>query len=117
MPLSCGTFTIEAPSPAITRPGAPRHHEARRPQALGHRPVAAGGNRLRAPAHALAALEDPAHELRGLQLLEHVVAGEGGVAVVEADHEPDRDLVLAHRVDEAAAELAVLGLRPQRPAH
>ena len=30
---------------------------------------------------------------------------------------PDRDQVVAHRIDERAAELAVLGRRPQRPAH
>ena len=40
-----------------------------------------------------------------------------GVAVVEPDDHPDRDHVLAHRVDERAAELAVLGAVPQRPAH
>ena len=42
---------------------------------------------------------------------------EGGVGVVEADDEADADLVLAHRVDEAAAELVVAGGFAQRPAH
>ena len=42
---------------------------------------------------------------------------EARVAVVEADDQAHRDLVLAHRVDERAAELAVLGREPQRPAH
>jgi hypothetical protein len=38
------------------------------------------------------------------------------VAVVEADHHSQRDHLVAHRVDEGAAELAVLGARAQRPA-
>ena len=42
---------------------------------------------------------------------------EARVAVVESHHEPHRDLVLAHRVDERAAELAVLRGELQRPAH
>ena len=45
------------------------------------------------------------------------MAGEGGVGGVEPDDEPDRDLVLAHRVDEAAAELVPFGALAQRPAH
>src|SRR5919197_2707749 len=52
-----------------------------------------------------------------LQLLEHVVDREAGVAVVEPSDEAHRDLVLAHRVDEGAAELAVLGAKAERPAH
>ena len=40
---------------------------------------------------------------------------EPGIAVVEADDHADRDHVVAHRVDERSAELAVLRLRPQRP--
>ena len=42
---------------------------------------------------------------------------EARVAVVEPDHQAHRDLVLAHRVDERAAELAVLGREVQRPPH
>src|SRR5919197_6226292 len=53
----------------------------------------------------------------GLQLLEQVVHRQLRVTVVEADDHPDRDHVLAHRIDERAAELAVLGARPERPAH
>ena len=45
------------------------------------------------------------------------MAGEGRVGVVEADHEPDAELVLAHRVDEAAAELVPLRALAKRPAH
>ncbi len=41
---------------------------------------------------------------------------EGGVGVVEADDEAEADLVLAHRVDEAAARLLVFGAPAQRPA-
>ena len=43
--------------------------------------------------------------------------GQVRVAVVEPDDHPDREHVLAHRVDERAAELVVLRLRAQRPAH
>ena len=39
------------------------------------------------------------------------------VAVVEAHDHAERDHVVAHRVDERAAELAVLGAPAQRPAH
>jgi hypothetical protein len=53
----------------------------------------------------------------GLQLLERVVHREAGVAVVEPDHEAHRHLVLAHRIDERAAELAVLCSEAKRPAH
>ena len=52
-----------------------------------------------------------------LELLQGVVAGEGGVGGVEPDDQAERDLVLAHRVDEAAAELVPLGALAQRPAH
>ena len=40
-----------------------------------------------------------------------------GVAVVETQDHPDRDQVVAHRIDERSAELAVLRLRAQRPPH
>ena len=53
----------------------------------------------------------------GLQLLEEVVHGQRGVAVVEPDDHADREHVVAHRVDERAAELAVLGRAAERPAH
>ena len=87
---------------------------------LGHRPVAAAGQRLGAPAHALAALEDLAHERVGLEGLQQVVGRGGGVGVLEVDHEADRHEVVAgllvlHRVDPRAAHLAVLGRRRDRP--
>ena len=39
------------------------------------------------------------------------------VAVVEADDHPERDHLVAERIDEGAAELAVARLVPKRPAH
>src|ERR671916_6686 len=86
-------------------------------QPPGLRPVAARRDGLRAPADALAALDDLRDERVAFQLLERVVHGEARVLVVEADDEAHRDLVLAHRVDERAAELAVLGGELERPAH
>ena len=84
---------------------------------LRQREEAALGNRLRPPLHALASLQDPAHELVRLQLLQNVVHGKLGVAVVEPDDHAERDVVLAHRVDERPPELAVARSAPQRPAH
>src|SRR5581483_5447764 len=81
------------------------------------REEAALGDRLRTPGDALAAGEQPADERVRLQLLEQVVDGERGVAVVEADDHAQRDHALPHRVDERAAELAVAGGRAERPAH
>src|SRR5205807_10198770 len=52
-----------------------------------------------------------------LELLDDVVDRESGVAVVQAGDESERNPVLAHRVDEAAAELAVLRAEAKRPAH
>ena len=87
---------------------------------LGHRPVAAARQRLGAPADALAALEDPADQRVRLELLQQVVGRRGGVGVVELDDEADRDQVLPgllvlHRVDPGAADLAVLRRQLQRP--
>jgi hypothetical protein len=74
-------------------------------------------DRLRAPGDPLATFEELAHERMRLELLEHVVHRELDVAVVEPDDHPEGDHVLAHGVDEGAAELAVLRPGPQRPAH
>ena len=52
-----------------------------------------------------------------LQLLQEVVHGQLDVAIVEPDDHSERDHVLAHRVDEGTAELAVLGCGSQWPAH
>ena len=52
-----------------------------------------------------------------LQLLQHVVDRELDVAIVQADDHSEREHVLAHRVDERAAELAILRAGPQRPPH
>ena len=92
------------------------HHAGNR-ELPWHRPVAARGDRLRAPRLALAALEQVLHERVRLELLEGVVDGEGRVRVVEAADHADAELVLAHRVDEAAAELVPLGALAKRPAH
>ena len=51
-----------------------------------------------------------------LELLEQVVGGQLDIRVLEPDHEAERDVVVAHRVDERAAELPVLGALAQRPA-
>ena len=51
-----------------------------------------------------------------LELLQQIVGGQLDVAIVEADDEPDRDHVVAHRVDPRAAELAVLRRLAERPA-
>ena len=52
-----------------------------------------------------------------LDRLQQVVAGDARIAVVQAQHQADRDLVRSHWVEEAAAELAILRGTPQRPAH
>ena len=97
---------------ALAREQQPRRVEARR-----QRVVPALGDRLGAPRDALAAVEDLPDELVGLELLQHVVHRELGVAVLEPGDESERDELVPHRVDERAAELAVLGALPERPAH
>ena len=84
-------------------------------QLLRQREEAALGNRLRTPRDPLAALEQLANERMRLQLLEKVVHRELDVAVVEPHDHSEREHVLAHRVDERAAELPVLRARAQRP--
>ena len=94
-----------------------REQQARCVQPLRQRQEPAALDRLRAPLHPLAALEQPADLRMGLQLLEEIVDGEGRVAVIEPDHHPERDQLVPHRVDERAAELPVAAHRPERPAH
>src|SRR5581483_3199673 len=91
--------------------------QPRRVESLRQRDEAALGDCLRAPLHALAALEDAAHARMRLQLLQQIVNRELGVAVVEPDDHPDRDELIAHRIDERAAELAVALAGAQRPPH
>ena len=91
--------------------------QARRVEPSRERVEPAARDGLRAPLDPLAALEDGADGRVRLQHLEQVVRVEPGIAVVEADDHPDRHHVVAHRVDERSAELAVLRLRPQRPPH
>ena len=74
---------------------------------------AAFGQRLRAVAHHLPAVEQTLHQRVLLVVIESDVRIEHRILVVEADHEAERDLPLRHRVDEAAAEL----LEAQRIAH
>ncbi len=66
---------------------------------------AAFGQRLRAVAHDLAALEDAADERMPLEMLERRVRIEQRILVVETDDEADRDAAVAHRIQPAAAEL------------
>src|SRR4029453_13290955 len=75
------------------------------------------GNRLRAPPDPLAAVEEPTDESVRLQLLEQVVNGDLDIPVVEPDDHSDSEHVVAHRVDERAAELAIPAAAPQRPPH
>ena len=85
--------------------------QSRRVEPRRERVEAAARDRLRAPLDALAAVEQLADLRMRLQLLQQVVHRKLGVAVVEADDHSDREHVVAHRVDERAAELAVLRLR------
>ena len=85
-------------------------------QALRQREETALRDRLRPPRHALAAPQQLLQHGMRLQLLQQIVDGQLGVAVVEPDHHPDREHVVAHRVDERAAELAVLLRGAKRPA-
>ena len=96
--------------------GVSEDHRARRRDARRHRPEAALGNRLRAPGDALPALEHAAEERVALGLLQEVVYGKRRIRIVEADDQSQADHVGAHRVGERAAELAVAGLRLERPA-
>ena len=74
------------------------------------------GNRLRAPLDALAPFENVPHDRMRLQLLQKIVHGELGVAVVEPDDHPERDHVGAERIDERTAELAIARVLAKRPA-
>ncbi len=91
--------------------------EPRRVQPLRERVMATARDRLRAPLETLAAFEQRADLRMRLEPLQEIVRRQGGVAVVEADDHADAQHVVAHRVDERAPELAVLGLGTQRPPH
>ena len=94
-----------------------REQQARRVQPLRQRQESPFGDRLRAPGDPLAAVEQLADERVRLQLLQQVVDGKLDVAVVEPHHHAERQQLVAHRIDERAAELAILGAGAQRPAH
>ena len=92
-------------------------HRARHVEAVREREVAALRNRLGAPRDPAPAAEDLVDLRVRLQLLEKPVHRERRVGVVEPDDHAERDAVLAHRVDERAAELAPVRRAAQRPAH
>ena len=77
------------------------------------RDEAALGDRLRAPADPLAALEDAAGRAGASSAPGAGRARRARVAVVEADDHAERDHVLAHRVDEASRRTRG-SLRPPR---
>src|SRR5262249_2421058 len=91
--------------------------EPRRVKPLREREEPAARDRLRPPLHAFAPVEELADRRMRLQLLEQVVDGELRVAVVETDDHADREQVVAHRVDERAAELPVARAGSEWPAH
>ena len=78
---------------------------------------ASARDRLRAPFEALPAFEQRPNLRMGLQHLQEIVRRQRRIPVVEPDDHPDRQHVVAHGIDERPAELAVLRLRAQRPAH
>ena len=69
-----------------------------------------------APHAAFAAVQDVPHESMRLELLEHVVHRELHAPRLEARDKTDRHHVVAHRVDEGAAELAVARERSGQPS-
>ena len=73
-------------------------------------------DRLRTPGDALATLQNRSNERVRLELLQQIVGRELDIAVVEPDHKPERDHVVAHRIEPGAAELAIARGLPQRPA-
>jgi hypothetical protein len=81
------------------------------------RVVAPFGDRLGSPGNPLAAAEDLPDEPVRLELLEDVVHRELDVRCLEPCDEADGHVLVAHRVDEGATELAEAGRGPQRPAH
>ena len=94
---SARQFTRPTPSPQSRSPARAGVSEGRtsRPRESSSR-----------PSDAFAALEDAAEERVRLQLLEEVVDREGGVAVVEPDDDPERDVLLSERIGEGPAELS-----------
>ena len=104
----------------VDHPAGVAHEQRAGHRQLGHRPVAAAGERLGPPGDAFAALEDAFDERVQLELLEQVVRGGGRVGVLEVDDETDADEILArllvlHRVQPRAADLPILGRDLQRP--
>ena len=104
----------------VDHPGRVADEHSAGHRQLGHRPVAATRKRLCAPGDPLAAVEDVLDQRMRLECLQEVVRRGRRVAIVEVDHEPDRNevvtgLLVLHRVYPGAAELPVLGRHLQRP--
>ena len=79
--------------------------------ALGQRQVPAFWNRLGAPLHHLAAIEDAPEERVMFHALQQPMHIEPGVCIVETDDEPQRHQVVGERIRERAPE-PVLHERP-----
>ena len=81
------------------------------PEPFRQRVEAPTRDRLRPPLETFTALEQRPYLRMGLQFLEEVVRRQRGIAVVESHDHADRQHVVAHRIDERTAELAVLRAR------
>ena len=77
-----------------------------------HRIPAAVGNRLRAIADQLAALQNPLHERMRFEFLKRFVRIEERIRVFQADDHAQRNAIVAQAVNPAAA----VKIRSQRPA-
>ena len=77
---------------------------------------ASARDRLCAPCDPFTTVEQLAHERVRLELLQQVVRRQLDVPVVEPDDEPERNQLLAHRVEPRAAELPVPRRLAERPA-
>ncbi len=103
VPLIFGTFRNPAASPISSPPGK---------VSFGNRLQTALVQRTRAIGNAAATLEMLAHVRMGLEALHLIERRQPGVAVVQADHEAERDQVLAEMIKERTA----IDVGAQRPA-
>ena len=88
--------------------GRAADQRAAREGELGHRLLAALGERARAIAEPLAAFESAAHQRMGLETLELVERREIGIVVIEVDDEPDRNEIVLQMIEERAAAGAIV---------
>ena len=100
----------------VEKPGVVAHQRTSGECELGQRLQAARGDRARAVRDAPGAREESADRRVRLVALEFLERMEVGILVAEADHEPDRDLVILEVVEEGAA-VCVVGERPSRGVH